>query len=275
MKEIVTRSISGVIFVAIVLASLLLSPFTYLAVFAVIIVLVMREYLQLSVGEGKGVLKFAAIAAGVLLFVISFLVLGYGWNVLWLLAIPAICVLLPIINLYSGSYNGLGNAFASIIYIALPFALLNLIAFPRYWSGVYNGWTTFAMFVILWSSDVGAYCFGTMFGQGERGHKLFPSISPKKSWEGIIGGAITSGIATVILAVCQVISFSVIGDMAFAAIIFTAGVFGDLAESQFKRNFGVKDSGTIMPGHGGMLDRFDSALLAFPAAAAYTLLMWG
>jgi phosphatidate cytidylyltransferase len=274
MKEVVVRSISGVVFVAVILASLLLSPFTYLAVFAIVVALVMSEYLRLTVGEGKFLLKVASITAGVLLFILTFFVLGFGWSPVCLLAVPAIAVLLPIINLYTRSYNGIGNAFASLVYVALPFALLNFLAFPRYWSGVYNGWTTAALFIILWSSDVGAYCFGTMFGQGERGHKLFPSISPKKSWEGIIGGAITAGIAAVVLGVTGVLNFSVWGDIAFTLLIFAAGVYGDLVESQLKRNFGVKDSGAIMPGHGGMLDRFDSALLAFPAAVIFTLVFW-
>ncbi|MCI1719480.1 MAG: phosphatidate cytidylyltransferase [Bacteroidales bacterium] len=275
MKEVVVRSISGVVFVAVIIASLLLSPFTYLAVFAVVVALVMSEYLRLTIGEGKFFLRVVAIAAGVLLFALSFFVLGLGWNPICLLAVAALIILLPIINLYSNNYNGIGNAFASIVYIALPFALLNFVAFPRYWSGVYNGWTTASMFIILWSSDVGAYCFGTLFGQGERGHKLFPSISPKKSWEGIIGGAITAGIAAAVLGYAGVLNFSIIGDIVFTLLIFVAGVYGDLVESQLKRNFGVKDSGAIMPGHGGMLDRFDSALLAFPAAVIFTLLVWG
>ena len=275
MKEVIVRSISGVVFVAVILASLLFSPFTYLAVFAVVVSFVMSEYLRLTIGEGKFLLKVASIAAGELLFILSFFILGFGWSPVCLLVVPAILVLLPIINLYSKSYNGIGNAFASLLYIALPFALLNFLAFPRYYNGVYNGWTTAALFIILWSSDVGAYCFGTMFGQGDHGHKLFPSISPKKSWEGIIGGAVTAGIAAAILGVTGVLHFSVLGDVTFTFLIFAAGVYGDLVESQLKRNFGVKDSGTIMPGHGGMLDRFDSALLAFPVAVIFNMILWG
>ena len=115
---------------------------------------------------------------------------------------------------------------------------------------------------------VGAYLFGRAFGQ-KNGHKLFPSVSPKKSWEGYIGSLFVSAVVAFYLAKFDVLPFKMIHSVILALIINVFGTLGDLVESQLKRNFDVKDSGKIMPGHGGLLDRFDGALIAFPMAIAY------
>ncbi len=135
----------------------------------------------------------------------------------------------------------------SQLYIALPFSLLNALAFHLTPENevVYDPVLPLCMFVFLWINDAGAYICGSLLGK----HKLFPRISPGKSWEGSIGGGI------------------LVAGLGLVIVVF--GTWGDLIESLFKRTLGIKDSGNVLPGHGGMLDRFDSSLLAIPAAAVY------
>ena len=132
----------------------------------------------------------------------------------------------------------------------------------------FRGGILLGFFIILWASDVGAYCFGCTMGR--MGPRLFPSVSPKKSWIGSIGGtACAIGAAALIHSFTELFPFSSADSLIIGALISIGGGFGDLVESQLKRNFGVKDSGSIMPGHGGMLDRFDGALIGFPMAIIY------
>lgn len=279
MKELTVRTISGVVFVAAIVASLLLSSYLYLVLFSLFLALAMYEYLNLTIEERKILLKSISIVCGLLLFAVSFLISGYLFDVdcTWpVIVLVFLVLMLPIINLYYKNYRGLGNAFASILYIAVPFSALNFAAFAND-AGFFNGWTILTIMFFLWSSDVGAYCAGTWFGQGVHGHKLFPSVSPKKSWEGIIGGAVVTASTALLLCAFDIHTLIGIskGDLfILAAVIFVFGIYGDLVESQLKRSFGVKDSGNIMPGHGGMLDRFDSALLAFPAASLFYLISY-
>ena len=161
----------------------------------------------------------------------------------------------------------------SIVYIALPFALTGLIVFSP--EGGFDGRVLLAVMIIIWSSDVGAYLSGMAFGQ-KHGHKLFPSISPKKTWEGYFGGLVLALAAGWCVGHFSLVDFPWYHCMALAALVNVTSTIGDLVESQLKRNFGVKDAGRIMPGHGGLLDRFDGrfdgALLAFPATVLYIVL---
>ena len=183
---------------------------------------------------------------------------------------------LLISGLYMRSPRSLENwafAFASQLYIALPFALMNVLAF-RMQSGV-DGMSGLAyipalplgLMIFLWTNDMGAYCFGSML-QRFVPFKLFPSVSPHKSWIGSIGG----GLVTVVAAVIMSRYFTFMPPVQWvgmALVVVVFGTWGDLVESLLKRNLGVKDSGRFLPGHGGVLDRFDSSLLAIPAVVLY------
>ena len=161
---------------------------------------------------------------------------------------------------------------SSILYIAVPMSMCNLVIFNTEAGGLqYSGFTLLSMFIILWATDVGAYCLGSTLGQ-RFGKRLFPSISPKKSWVGFCGGLICAILAAALLDYAGLLAIGLPKAVGLGIIICIFGVWGDLVESQFKRNFGVKDSGSIMPGHGGMLDRFDGALIAFPMAVIYLTL---
>ena len=163
----------------------------------------------------------------------------------------------------------------SQLYIALPFSLLNVLAFQSDAEGIHYVWTIpLSVFIFLWVNDAGAYICGSLLGR----HKLFPRISPGKSWEGSIGGAIL--VVLVALAIPHLLplilspsSFllplSSIAYIGLGLVVVVFGTWGDLVESLFKRTLGIKDSGHILPGHGGMLARFDSTLMAVPAAVVY------
>lgn len=162
--------------------------------------------------------------------------------------------------------------FMAQLYIALPFASLNTLCLIGTPAGItYYYWYALSVFIFLWASDSGAYIFGSWLGK----HRLFPRISPKKSWEGSIGGGITAVVASQIIAyfvpfadtLTPVLSHLLWAGLAAVVVIF--GTWGDLVESLLKRKLGIKDSGNMLPGHGGMLDRFDSSLLAIPAAVIY------
>lgn len=208
--------------------------------------------------------------AGVFLF----LCFGYigivpGRNEIFIPYLLLIIYLL-ISELYKKQPNPVNNwaySMMSQIYIALSFSLLNVLAYHSDAAtsiNQYNPILPLSIFIFNWVNDTGAYCTGMLFGK----HRLFERISPKKSWEGAIGGAVFSMIAAYVLS----IYFPFLNTMEWLGlglVVVVFGTWGDLTESLLKRTLGIKDSGNILPGHGGMLDRFDSTLLAIPAAVCY------
>jgi phosphatidate cytidylyltransferase len=185
---------------------------------------------------------------------------------------PIIILIVIFINeLYRKDFDNLHNlayTFFGIIYVCIPFTLIIFISKNELSSGQFNPIYLFPFFFLLWSNDTGAYLSGMTFGK----HKLFERISPKKTWEGSIGGVIFTLIASYLISIYYT-ELSVCQWFGYAFIIAVVGTYGDLAESLFKRKTGIKDSGTILPGHGGMLDRFDSALLAAPAIFLYITIL--
>ncbi|PKP40824.1 MAG: hypothetical protein CVT93_10515 [Bacteroidetes bacterium HGW-Bacteroidetes-10] len=273
MNNTVVRSLSGLVFLLIMVGSILIGPIAYAAVMIFIIAVVMYEYLDISLSGSFRLARNLAVVSGISLFLLLFFHVGYGMPSRYLLLIT-----IPLASMYfSMLWNRDAEAYprnqylsGSVIYTALPFALTNLIVFCA--DGSFKGTTLLFFFIILWISDVGAYVFGMLFGQ-KNGHKLFPSISPKKSWEGFFGGLICAMLFGGIIFFTGLSQFSLFHTLAITLIINLSSVLGDLIESQFKRNYGVKDSGNLMPGHGGLLDRFDGALTSFPLAIAYIKLL--
>ncbi len=269
---------------------------SYSTIMVVIIAAMMNEFLNISIGKKYPVQKGLAILSGVSFFMLLLVSIKFGITpaILLFSFIPVMAIFIA--NLYTKEFNihkrevgkdgveiRMNNGFefipfalTSILYIAVPMSLCNFIVLEGAIGQSasiatplsYSGKILLGMLILLWANDVGAYCLGTAIGQ-KYGSKLFPSISPKKSWVGFWGGLICTILAALAIRNILFADISIIGTIGLAIIICIFGVWGDLAESQFKRNFGVKDSGNIMPGHGGMLDRFDGALLAFPAAVIY------
>ena len=272
MKNLLIRTASGIVFLVIFLTALLWHPIAYCAIFAAVVMIMIHEYLEITIGKKHGALKFVTIFNGTLLFVLMFL---HVWKQLpwqWLLIVPIFVMISYCIILFSKDkedYRSTPFAIASLLYIALPFSMTNLIAFGP--DGSFNGIILLTVMIMIWGSDVGAYLVGMTLGR-KFGHKLCPNISPNKSWEGYFGGLIFAILSGYILSITGMTGMTIIYSIILAIIVNITSTLGDLAESQLKRNFGVKDAGKIMPGHGGLLDRFDGALFAFPSAVLFIIL---
>lgn len=275
-KNLITRTITGILFVAIMVAGFL-SAHYMVVLFATITGMTIWEYTGLVLQiEHVSINRFISTVAGVYFFValagqrLGF-VEGFSVFVPYILTI----IYLFIAELYLKNENPIMNwAYTMLgqMYIALPISMINVLAFQRDANGqmTIDMLLPLSIFIFLWTNDTGAYCSGSLFGK----HKLFPRISPAKSWEGSIGG----GILVVIVA--ALIGYSTTNEsgvnmltipqwIGLGIVVAVFGTWGDLVESLFKRTLGVKDSGNILPGHGGMLDRFDSSLMAIPAAVVY------
>lgn len=251
------------------IAGLLWSPIAFSLLISFIIAVMMKEYLKITISKAHPLGQFLSILTGIGLFILTFITKGYGIspNYFMLLVIPIAAMFISFLyEKDKESYKNHPYLFTPILYIALPFALTSYIAFDA--SGEFNGFLILSLFIILWASDVGAYIFGMTLGQ-KNGHRLFPSISPKKSWEGYFGSLFTSILTSFILVLMGWLPFSIPHSIVIGILINIFGTLGDLVESQIKRHYNVKDSGTIMPGHGGLLDRFDGAIVGFPITIAY------
>lgn len=270
-SNLIQRTITGIVFVAVLVGCILWSPISFSLLFTLIAALSVHEFGHLmNVYNGVSMNKTITALGGAYLFMAlgSFCIGATDARIF--LPYLFLLIYLMITELYLKRTNPLGNwaySMLSQLYIALPFALLNILAYhnsPENSSVTYNPILPLSIFVFIWLSDTGAYCVGSLIGK----HRLFERISPKKSWEGSIGGAVFSIASSLIFAHCY--PFFSIGQWAgLAAVVVVFGTWGDLTESLMKRQLGIKDSGNILPGHGGMLDRFDSALMAIPAAVIY------
>ena len=271
MNSTVTRSISGIVFIAAMLLGLLVSPWLFALLLVTMTSVMLWEFYRITMGDRFLHTRLLAIVAGVILFLLMFFVCGFGLHYKYVFVgiIPVLAVMAT--SLYvkdKAEFDLFSHVYTGLLYIAIPLSLSNLIAFH---GGSFDGTLLLSFFIIIWASDVGAYVFGMSLGQ-RFGKKLFPEISPKKSWIGAIGGCLTAVLAALILKWTGMISFPTVHCIVLALIMDVAGVYGDLFESQWKRCHGIKDSGNIIPGHGGFLDRFDSTLMAFPAGAVYLVL---
>ena len=278
MKNLITRSITGVIFVAAVVTCFL-RPEAMIFLFALVTGLTVWEYTGIVNNlENVAVNRFLSTVAAVYFFLAM---AGFCSGIVpsavfipYLLTV----VYMFISELYTKAPNPINNwayTMLSQMYIVLPFSMINVLAFRGAGDAViYNYLLPLSIFIFLWTNDTGAYLSGSLFGK----HKLFPRVSPGKSWEGSIGGGI------LVLAVAAFLGWyensgihegavelamSIPQWMGLGLVVVFFGTWGDLVESLFKRTIGIKDSGNILPGHGGMLDRFDSTLMAVPAAVVY------
>ena len=275
MNNFIVRTITGVIFVAAIVASFL-RPETMVLLFSIVTGLTVWEFTGLvNERENVTVNRFICTVAGVYFFfaMTYFCSDLYGEAAKSVVFIPYLVTIiyLMIAELYLKQADPIQDwayTMLSQMYIALPFSLLNVLAFTATTNGVvtFNTLLPLSIFIFLWVNDSGAYCVGSLLGR----HKLFPRISPGKSWEGSIGGAVF------VLLAAYAISYFLDGRMlnslewlGLGLVVVIFGTWGDLVESLFKRTLGIKDSGNILPGHGGMLDRFDSSLMAIPAAVVY------
>lgn len=275
MKNFIIRAITGIFFVAAIVVSFI-NPLAMTFLFAIVTGLTIWEFTGL-VNERDGVdtNRLICTVAGVYFFIA---VIGFCSELTpSTVFIPYLItvVYLMITELYAKNPDPIHTwayTMMSQMYIALPFSMLGVLAFRGSHEGVVYSWVApLSVFVFLWINDTGAYLCGSLLGK----HKLFPRISPGKSWEGSIGGFVfVSAIAVLIWHLAESYGYNDFSLNAYewvglGLVVAVFGTWGDLVESLFKRTIGIKDSGNILPGHGGMLDRFDSSLMAMPAAVVY------
>lgn len=263
MKVLVQRSLTGIAFAAIMLVGIIVHQYVFAVVFSVFLLLTLFEFYKISENIGYEPSAKIGLICGFLLFIIFFLAGSHviPYRYIFLAILIPLFTLLP--DLFDKRKNGFKNSMitiAGIIYIALPYSLLSFIIYP--WNvadGKFYRWVLIGIFLIIWMYDSMAYVFGSMLGK----HKICARISPKKSWEGLIGGAVFA----IIMGIINSVIFhelSLTNWVVIAILIVIFGTSGDFFESKLKREAGVKDSGSILPGHGGMLDRFDTVLFAVP-----------
>ncbi len=264
MNNFWQRTLTGILFVIVLAGGIYYHQLSFAAIFLLIVVAGIQEMHQLFTKTKTQFNLFTTSFLGIFIFISIYLVQAQIFKTSIFLAIIPIITYIFIKELFLQNKSPLLNISLSLltaIYIALPFALMSLLAFDN---GEYNFHLPLAIFILVWINDTGAYLSGMTLGK----HKFFERISPKKTWEGTIGGFILTIVASYILSLFWN-EMNVIQWIFFGGIISIMAVLGDLTESMFKRSIGVKDSGSILPGHGGVLDRFDAVLFAIPMAVFY------
>lgn len=261
-KNLKQRILTGIVFLAVSIGSVFVHPLCYMAVFLVFTIVGLKEFYNICRANKKNPQVVFGLIIGIVSFVLlSLTALGYIANPKLLLIILLLISVVPIVELYRKTDTHLSNwayTVFGILYVAIPFGLMSFFLINPI-KQEYSPAIFLSFFALIWISDTGAYCAGVLFGK----HKLMPSISPKKTIEGLVGGIIFTLLAS--WAISQIVGiYSIMEWLIIAVVVVFFATFGDLAESMIKRNVGIKDSGNLLPGHGGVLDRFDSAILASP-----------
>lgn len=268
MTILVKRVITGLVFGAVVLGSILIHWLAFAAVLSLFLVFAIDEWVQLgrkfSFDLSHGIVFFSVISA-----FITFVF--YRLDVFSTLYLALLWILIPLIILFEmvrkskSKVINIVMTIGGVLYLSVPFGLM-LFLFGDF--GLRSYQLLFFLFGVIWSYDTFAYFSGMLFGK----HKLCEQISPKKTWEGLFGGVVMTALIFIILAL-TIFDIDVLKGLIGVFIIIIAATIGDLFESMLKRKADIKDSGTILPGHGGVLDRFDSVFFAAPAFVLYVFLL--
>lgn len=284
MRNLLVRTASGAVLLAVVLGAAYGGTYAYSALLLLIVVVGMLEFYNIAATIGAEPRRTLGITTGITLFITSFflfqglvgftgfidpMIANFGVDmliggVLYLTVLIPLCFVVELFHASETPLRNVATTLVGVLYVAYPMSLMLFIPFL-----ITGEWTPEAFLFylfIVWGNDVFAYLTGVTMGR----HKMAPRISPKKSWEGFVGGVVGA------LAMGAVGSYVVGGGLGMwlglAAVVAITSVFGDLVESMFKREAGIKDSGNILPGHGGMLDRFDALLISSPFAFVYLVI---
>ena len=255
MKEVVIRSITGSIFVTLIVLGVTIYPQLGVGLFSVFGVIGVFEIYSMSLGLNQSS-KWPFVIVGLLLGLVSMMQAMQLKEAMYLaITVPALAAVPVVFSKDEDKALTLGMTGLSLLYVAIPtFILIDLLVNP-----IGEAPYLLIMLILIWTNDTMAFVTGKLFGK----HKIVPNISPKKSWEGTIGGALFAGGMGLLL------SYFFMDDI--QPLFFLLGMLtglmafvGDLLESVLKRNFGVKDSGNVLPGHGGILDRMDATYFSVP-----------
>ena len=269
MNNFTQRAITGLSFAFIMAAAILFSPWSFIAIFFLISTLGLIEFYRLMKSDQTEPQEVTGVVIAQSLFLLLTYLLWNKNGFEWMLVSIPLVALIFIIELYrkkTHPFQNIAVTLMGIIYLSLPMTLIVKIAFGFTPDDEvpYHGQIIMGCILLVWASDTGAYMIGSKFGK----HRLFERISPKKSWEGFFGGMLTAMLAAWLIS-NWFVDLDLKQWMILAVIIVITGTLGDLVESMLKRSIGVKDSGNILPGHGGILDRFDALLISIPFVFFY------
>lgn len=279
MKNFIIRTLTAIVYVVALVGCIVWNPISSFIFFAIVAGATVFEFCTI-VNRHYGANVNSAINS-----MVAFMLSAAMWEAQvssdrkFLVLFGLVMLYVIVTELYRQNEDAIKNwtlSFAAQIYIAVPFALVPVLAIHcgATESGISYDWIyPLSIFIFLWTSDTGAYLVGSLFGRYVP-YKLFPRISPNKSWIGSIGGAVVTMAASAVIwyfasGSSHTEGLSLLQWCGLGLVVVVFGTWGDLVESLIKRQLGIKDSGKVLPGHGGLLDRFDSALLALPAAAIY------
>jgi phosphatidate cytidylyltransferase len=268
-----TRAITGFFFVIVMLASVLCGPIPFIIFYLILSLLCLYEFLSLIKQGSASPVIISGLFVGLVVYLVFYVISQNDGdppaNYFYMLLVPALGLLF-IQELFRKTTTPFANIAYTIfgaVFTVIPFSCFVALGFINKFSG-FNFHFPLAFLLMLWANDTGAYLTGMAFGRT----KLFERHSPKKTWEGFIGGVLISAGVGLIIShfYADIIGYqwAIMG-----VIIGTVGTIGDLVESMFKRSINVKDSGGILPGHGGLLDRFDGLFLAVPVVYTYLYLI--
>ena len=267
MKNILQRTTSGIVYLVLIIGALFLGKFSYALVFLIIGILALHEFYRISASAGGSPLHITGLLTGAGVFLISFGAASGLWSSAAWFILPVLVIALFVSAMFSGLpdiFRNLGITVLGLVYIILPISTMNYLVFHSAGTMDYTHRIVLGILILVWINDTGAFLAGITLGR----HKLLPRISPGKSWEGAFGGTVLTLVVSLWLS-------SIMGILnntnwiVLALIVSVFGVLGDLVESMFKRSADVKDSGNLIPGHGGVLDRIDSILFVMPVSLAY------
>ncbi len=285
-KKFLVRTGSAAVFVIVLLGCILWNYYSFSALFFIVSLWGLHEFYKLMETQGIKAQKFAGFSIAALSYAAVFFMLCQNMNLaidntrmlvaVFIFIAVLLSFLVSIIELFRNKVNPIQNiavTISGLFYVVLPFVLLNLIACVPNNDGyldsplIYKPTLIISIFLLIWSNDTFAYLVGSFIGK----NKMYERISPGKTWEGTIGGAILTVASSFLIykwfGILELNDWIII-----SVIVAVFGTLGDLVESMLKRSVGVKDSGSIMPGHGGILDRFDSLIMVAPFVFLYLIL---
>ena len=273
VKKLATRFFYGVLFLVVVIGAML-TPWGFAALTVLLGVILSLEFYRMTLDRRYRREEACIIAAIVLTSLLGVLHPLLGCDARWMLVgiLPVFAASILLLFDCAESHDFPAALYFPLVYILIPLLAAQMLTRPL--DGPYTWRILLGLFVLMWSNDIGAYVVGMSFGQRPDSRKLFPALSPKKSWIGVVGGtAFTFLAAWAVFATFGGAVLPLVHWMALGLITAVFAVLGDLFESLIKRHAQVKDAGHLIPGHGGLLDRFDDVLFVLPLAAVYLKLM--